>query len=530
MLPRNHPDRIHVAFDDHRLVANAGLLLPVTLAHHLGLGELVDRHVDLGDAPGRANPGDKMLTLVASALAGGDCIDDADVLRTGSTARVLGCAVKAPSTLGTFLRSFRWGHVRQLDRVSRELLARAWAAGAGPGDEPLTIDLDSTVCETYGLGKEGARRHGYTGQRGYHPLLAVAADTGDVLMVRLRQGRANTARGADHFLRETVGRVRYAGATGQLTVRADSGFYTHAMVAVCRKMDVRFSITVRQHQSLRNLIEAIPERTGRRSPIGWTAPLTWPRLNTHPSSMSPTPRQRGSSYAGSSPRPVPNWRCLRLQLSRLHHRPGGRHSGTGGRPSPPCRDRERHPRPEVRRGPQPSPLRPLRRQRRLAGGAGHRPQSGSLDGAHRSGRAGGYHQDPAATLLLPRRTPHPQGPPPHPASAPTLALGKPVQSRLVPAESPATAFLTPPSASALSSRPFNRLAVPRQAGHRVSPAAICPTISPSAAACEPSTSLWCSCLDPHPPKSGGVRALQPIIHASHPLRHQPPRIPSVDLG
>ena len=130
----------------------------------------------------------------------------------------------------------------------------------GPGDAPLTIDLDSTVCETYGLGKEGARRHGYTGQRGYHPLLAVAADTGDVLMVRLRQGRANTARGADHFLRETVGRVRYAGATGQLTVRADSGFYTHAMVAVCRKMDVRYSITIRQHQSLRNLIEAIPEK------------------------------------------------------------------------------------------------------------------------------------------------------------------------------------------------------------------------------------------------------------------------------
>ena len=140
---------------------------------------------------------------------------------------------------------------------------------------------------------------------------------------------------------------------------------------------------------------------------------------------------------------------------------------------------------------------------------GHRPQSGSLDGAHRSGRAGGYHQDPAATLLLPGRTPHPQGPPPHPASAPTLALGKPVQSCLVPAESPATAFLTPPSASALSSRPFNRLAVPRQAGHRVSPAAICPTISPSAGL-RAVKSLWCSCLDPHPPKSGGVRALQTL--------------------
>ena len=129
MLPSEQPDRIHVAFDDHRLVANAGLLLAVTLAQHLGLGELVDNHVDLGDAPGRANPGDKMLTLVASALAGGDCIDDADVLRTGRTAGALGCVVKAPSTLGTFLRSFRWGHVRQLDRVSRELLARAWTTG-----------------------------------------------------------------------------------------------------------------------------------------------------------------------------------------------------------------------------------------------------------------------------------------------------------------------------------------------------------------------------------------------------------------
>ena len=237
MLPRNHPDRIRVSFDDHRLVANAGLILPATLALHLGLPQLVRMHLDLGDAPGRANTGDKMMTLVASALAGGDCIDDADVLRTGGTACALGCVVKAPSTLGTFLRSFRWGHVRQLDRVSRQLLARAWAAGAGPGDSPLTIDLDSTICETYGVAKEGARHHGYTGARGYHPLLAIAA----------------------HFLRETVGRVRYGGARGQLTVRADSGFYTHAVVALCRQLDVRFSITIRQHASLRNLIDAIPE-------------------------------------------------------------------------------------------------------------------------------------------------------------------------------------------------------------------------------------------------------------------------------
>ena len=159
MLPRNHPDRIQIAFDDHRLVANAGLILPATLALRLGLPQLLRKHLDLGGAPGRANTGDKMMTLVASALAGGDCIDDADVLRAGGTARVLGFTDKAPSTLGTFLRSFRWGHVRQLDRVSRELLARVWKAGAGPGDAPFTIDLDSTICETYGLAKEGARHH-----------------------------------------------------------------------------------------------------------------------------------------------------------------------------------------------------------------------------------------------------------------------------------------------------------------------------------------------------------------------------------
>ena len=264
MLPRNDPDRIQVAFDDHRLVANAELLLPVTLAHHLGLGELVDRDVDLGDAPGRANVGDELPTLVASALAGGDCIDDANALRAGGTAQVLGCVVKAPSTLGTFLRSFRWGHVRQL---GRELIARAWAAGAGPGDGPLTVDLDSMVWETYGLAKEGGQRHNYAGQQGYHPLFAIAAGTGDVLLARLRQGRANTARGAAHFLRETVSRVRRAGATGQLTIRADSGFYTHPIVAACRKMRIRFSITVRQHKTLRNIIEAILE--GEWAPISY---------------------------------------------------------------------------------------------------------------------------------------------------------------------------------------------------------------------------------------------------------------------
>ena len=461
MLPQNNPDRIRILFDDHRLVANAGLLLPATLARHLGLRELVDHHLDLGGAPGRANTGDKMLTLVASALAGGDCIDDADALRAGGTVGVLGCVVKAPSTLGTFLRSFRWGHVRQLDRVSRRLLARAWAAGAGPGDSPLTIDLDSTICETYGLAKEGARHHGYTGARGYHPLLAIAAGTGEVLMSRLREGRANTARGAAHFLRETVGRVRYGGARGQLTVRADSGFYAHTVVAACREMDVRFSITIRQRASLRDLIEAIPEEDWTPIPY-WmdgaadVAETTYIPFQTKPDAapvrlivrrVKPAPRSQLALFAT-------------YRLSRLHHRPGRGDAGTGGRSSPSRRDRECDTRPQVRRGAEPSPLGPLRRQRRLAGGTGDGAQPGPLDSPHRPGSADRDHQDPQTTGLCLGRTDHPLGTPIDPASSPALALGGAVQPRPGPTASHSTPSLT--ASLQLTQRPRN-LAPPRSA-------------------------------------------------------------------
>jgi len=132
------------------------------------------------------------MTLVQSLLVGGDCIDDADQMRTASTAEVLGHGVRAPSTLGTFLRSFTFGHVSQLDKVFDEVLRRAWEAGAGPGGGPLTIDMDSTICETYGLSKQGAR-FGYTSVRGYHPLVASLAGTEEVLGVRLRGGNAHTA-------------------------------------------------------------------------------------------------------------------------------------------------------------------------------------------------------------------------------------------------------------------------------------------------------------------------------------------------
>ncbi len=125
-------DQLDTCFDDTHAIANAGLLLPATLAQRLGIEQAADALIDLGDRPGAAHPGRKLLTLIHSMLAGGDCIDDANVLRCGQTASVLGHRVMAPSTLGTFLRSFTFGHTRQLDRVCETALSRAWAAGRAP--------------------------------------------------------------------------------------------------------------------------------------------------------------------------------------------------------------------------------------------------------------------------------------------------------------------------------------------------------------------------------------------------------------
>ena len=252
-------DRLDVAFDDHGLTANAGLLLPATLGQHLGLEELFDKHVNLGAHHAGANVGRKAMTLVASALVGGECIDDADALRAGGTGEVLGHRVAAPSTLGTFMRAFTWGHARQMDVVTAEALKRAWSAGAGPGDQPLTIDLDSTICETYGLLKAGGSKFTYNHVRGYHPLVAVVSRTGDVCHSRLRGGSAHAGRGAASFLRETVQRVRRAGAGGALTMRADSGFYNHKVVGACRQSGVRFSISVKMYSGAKNAIATIPD-------------------------------------------------------------------------------------------------------------------------------------------------------------------------------------------------------------------------------------------------------------------------------
>ena len=251
-------DRISVSFDDDHAVGNAGLIQAATLAQHLGLHELFDAYVDLGDARGHANVGLKAMTLVHSALSGGDCIDDADRMRVAATPEVLGHAVRAPSTLGTFLRSFTWGHVSQLDKVFDESLRRAWAAGAGPGKGPITIDVDSSICETYGLQKQGGR-FGHTKVRGYHPLLASLAGTDEVVGVRLRGGNAHTARGAASFLTQVFNRVRRAGGNGPIVLRADSGFYNHNVTEACRKAKVPFSITAKMSKKMRRVIEEIPE-------------------------------------------------------------------------------------------------------------------------------------------------------------------------------------------------------------------------------------------------------------------------------
>ncbi len=247
-------DRLAVTFDDESLVANAGLIVPATLMVRLGLESLVNVTVRLVGRVGGARPGRKVLTLVATILAGGTHIDHAGMLRAGATQRVLPFRVMAPSTLGTFLRSFTFGHVRQLDKVIGETIRRAWSAGAGPGDAPMTIGMDSTICEVHGKQKHGAA-YGYTRVRGYHPLLATRAGTGEVLHARLRKG--SSQRGKIRFVEELIARARRAGATGTLSLRADSGFWSHALIDTLDRVGVDWSITVAIRKSLRACIDAI---------------------------------------------------------------------------------------------------------------------------------------------------------------------------------------------------------------------------------------------------------------------------------
>jgi hypothetical protein len=255
-------DSVVAEFDEERLVANAGVVLTSTLVNRMGLERLVDETVDLGERAGAARPGRKVCSLVHAMALGADSIDDCDLLRAGGTEALLGHRVMAPSTLGTFLRSFSFGHVRQLDRVLAESIRRAWSAGAGPGFERLVIDIDSFVGEVHGSAKQGAG-FGYTGERGYHPILATRSGTSEVLHVRLRRGQAGSGRGALRFVQELVARVRRAGASGEILVRADSAFWNKRVMAYLAEQGCRFSISVSMHKAVAERIALIAEEAWR---------------------------------------------------------------------------------------------------------------------------------------------------------------------------------------------------------------------------------------------------------------------------
>lgn len=294
-----------MSFTEKNLVPNAGLLPAAALAQRIGLGELVDQRLRL--AQHGANGGAKALTVIGSMLVQGDSIDDTAVLRAGAAGGLFD-DTRAPSTIGSWLRAHKWSNVRQLDAVSRELLARLWAAGAGPDDlaSPVTIDLDSSIVEVYGRAKQGAA-FGYTKVRGYHPRFATCAQTGMVLFSRLRGGSAGAARGAKSFLTETVSRVRDAGATGQLTVRADSAFYSRAVLGTAVKLGVDFSVTARQDKKIRAAIEAIDEDA-------WTPIPYW--LSTPEVSGADVAETSYTAFAGTEPLEV------RLVVRRVRPTPG----------------------------------------------------------------------------------------------------------------------------------------------------------------------------------------------------------------
>jgi hypothetical protein len=252
-------DGVEVRFDDERLVSDAGIALVATLAGRLGIEALAGRLVRLrSDRPGAANAGRKVMALLYSMLLGADSIDDCEVLRAGRTRRLLGGWLPAPSTLGTFLRAFTFGHVRQLDQLLAETLTRAWRAGAGPGEERLVVDVDSFIGEVHGYKKQGAS-FGYTKRRGYHPLMASRAGTGEVLHVRLRKGNANSSRGVLRFAEELIARVARAGSSGEKLLRADSAFWNNTLMKRLEQAGWLYSISIRSQKGVVERIQGIPE-------------------------------------------------------------------------------------------------------------------------------------------------------------------------------------------------------------------------------------------------------------------------------
>jgi hypothetical protein len=261
---------ISARFDDPNLVSCAGLVPVMALADRCGLARLLTERLTIA-AKGGANAAAKILTLVAGMVAGADSIEDMDLVRHGGMGRLF-TGTRAPSTLGTFLRCFTFGHVRQLDAVAAGLLARlaAHTPVLPAADQLVLVDIDDTVRQTYGYAKQGAGR-GYTGIKGLNALLAVVSTPTSAPLIattRLRRGATNSARGAAKLLADALATVRRCGATGLLIVRADSAYYGYEIVAAARRAGARFSVTARLTPSVIKAIASIDEQS-------WT-PIRYP--------------------------------------------------------------------------------------------------------------------------------------------------------------------------------------------------------------------------------------------------------------
>jgi Transposase DDE domain group 1 len=256
------------SFDDPHLVSHAGLVPVMALAERAGLGELVAEHVRPAGECG-VNAGLKVPALVAGMAAGADSIDDMDVLRHGAMSTLFG-GVRAPSTLGSHLRSYAWGNVSQLEKAGRGLLAElARRAPLLPGAGTLAfIDIDSMQKRVYGHAKQGAK-FGHTkiqGKsvlvRGLNALAAVISTPIAAPVIgatRLRGGNAASARGAASLAVQAIGTARDCGCTGMIIVRMDSAYYNAAVIGAIRAQGARFSVTVPMNSSVRAAIAAIPE-------------------------------------------------------------------------------------------------------------------------------------------------------------------------------------------------------------------------------------------------------------------------------
>ena len=249
------------AFDDPNLVSCAGLVPVLALAERAALHDLVEQLVCL-ERPGGAHAATKVPALVAGMVAGADSIDDMTLLRHGAMGKLF-TGARAPSTLGTFLRSFTFGHVRQLDAVaSRLLINLASRSPLLPGAEELAyVDVDDTVRQTYGYAKQGAGR-GYTGVKGLNALLAVVSTPRSAPVItaaRLRKGSTNSARGAQRFVTDALVTARKAGASGVLVLRADAAYYGHDVIAAALRQHACFSVTARQDKAVRKAITTITD-------------------------------------------------------------------------------------------------------------------------------------------------------------------------------------------------------------------------------------------------------------------------------